>query len=364
MNQIDRSFMKRALSIAARGRGFVSPNPCVGCVIVKNGKVLSEGYHSFYGGAHAEINAIQKAKTSLRGATIYINLEPCTHWGKTPPCTPQVIKSGIKRIFIAMLDPNPLVKGRGIKALKKAGINVHVGLGQKEAEELNKSYIHWRKTKLPYVILKTAMSLDGKIATYRGDSQWISNPLSRRWGHKLRSASDAILVGRKTVEIDNPKLTSHGMGKNPLRIILDPSLKTPISALVFSDKKPTLVIISKRAPKKKISKLMKSGIQFLRLNMKSNRFNVKTLLKYLGKSNVSQLLLEGGGETSWTFIKNKLVNEIAFFISPKIIGGRSAATPVEGEGFDQVKKSLSLDFKNISRSGTDILIQAIPSNLR
>ncbi len=310
MNRSHSAFMQRALELAARGKSSVSPNPCVGCVIVKNGKIVGEGHHEEFGGPHAEVIALRKAGPLAAGATAYITLEPCTHWGKTPPCAPIVINAGIKRVIIAMKDPNPIVSGNGIAELRKARIKTEVGIEEKAARHLNRSYILWMTEKRPYVVLKMAMTLDGKIASKAGESKWISSETSRRLVHKLRAESDAVLVGSRTAMLDKPTLTSHGHGRDPLKIILQ------------------------------------------------RKTNLKTLLSSLATNNVAQLLVEGGGETAWRFVSENLVDELYFFIAPKILGGRDAISPVEGEGFKRIKDALPLHDLSVTRVEQDILVHA------
>lgn len=349
--------MQRALSLAERGRERVHPNPLVGCVIVKKGRIIAEGYHAYYGGPHAEIVALRKAGKKAQGATLYVTLEPCSHWGKTPPCAPEIIKSGLKKAVIAMKDPNPLVSGRGIKALKAHGLNVYIGDGQDKAKELNRSFITNMTQKRPTIIIKAATTLDGKIATAGGVSQWISSPASRRLVHHLRSQADAVLIGANTACLDNPSLTSHGQGKNPLRIVLDPTLRCPVTLRMFNDQKaPTLVVTGPKTSPKKALILQKKGVQILRTSLKFGKFELITLVNYLFKINVNQLFIEGGGETIWGFINARLVDEVYWFIAPLLLGGRSAKTSVEGEGFTRLSQALKLRTWKTRTLGPDILI--------
>lgn len=352
--------MHRALELAARGKGRVSPNPCVGCVIVKKGKMVGEGYHQRFGGPHAEVLALNEAGRNARQATAYVTLEPCNHWGKTPPCVPQLVNAGIKQVYIAMKDPNPIVAGRGIRALKKAGIRVQSGMEEKAAATLNRSYITWMKRKRPHTVAKMALTLDGKSATASGESKWISGEASRRLVHKLRAESDAVLIGANTANRDNPSLTSHGAGRNPLRIILDPHLRTKKSLRVYRDRQAkTLVVVDPSKSFSRERELQKRGVQILRTSLRFNRVNLLQLLKNISKINVSQLFIEGGGETIWPFIEHGLLDEIYFFIAPKILGGRSALTPVEGTGFKKIAQALKLRDVSVSRSGEDILVHAL-----
>jgi len=350
--------MNRALELAVRGKGWVSPNPCVGCVIVKGNRIIGEGYHQKFGGPHAEILALRNAGPKARGATMYLTLEPCTHWGKTPPCAPEIRNAGIKKVYLGLPDPNPQVKGQGIKLLRRAGVKVEVGIEKEACESIMKSYLTWREKKRPYVILKMAMTLDGKIASTEGDSKWISSQPSRRLVHQLRAESDAVLVGHNTIVQDNPSLTSHGKGRNPLRIILDPGLRSPLKARVFNDGKASTVIFAAVKMGKKASLFRKKGVKIRPAKVKMGLFNLMAILKELSKINVSQLFIEGGGETSWSFLKARLVDELWIFMAPKILGGRDAKTAVEGPGFDQVKQALKLNILSLTPCGTDLLIRA------
>ncbi|MCB4755727.1 MAG: bifunctional diaminohydroxyphosphoribosylaminopyrimidine deaminase/5-amino-6-(5-phosphoribosylamino)uracil reductase RibD [Elusimicrobia bacterium] len=357
------AFMQRALSLAARGKGRVSPNPCVGCVIVNNGRIVGEGAHKFYGGPHAEIEALKEAWASVKGGTVYINLEPCSHWGKTPPCAPVLIQSGIKRIYIATRDPNPLMQGRSIRLLKRAGLKVHVGLEKEAAEHLNRPFFTWMKKKRPYVILKMAMTIDGKIATRKGQSKWISSPASRRLVHKLRTESDAVIIGANTAIRDNPSLTSHHAGRDPLRFVLDPHLRTPPTLRLYNDARArTFIITSVNTPTSAAAPYLKRGVQVIRTKLKNGEFDLSEVLKIIAKLDVSQLFIEGGGGTAWSFIHKRLVDEVLFFISPLIFGGKDAKTPVEGPGVDQIKKAFRVKSFSIGRVGPDILVKGYLKN--
>ncbi|MEW6556294.1 MAG: bifunctional diaminohydroxyphosphoribosylaminopyrimidine deaminase/5-amino-6-(5-phosphoribosylamino)uracil reductase RibD [Elusimicrobiota bacterium] len=331
----DKKYMQLALQLAKTGIGKVSPNPMVGCVIVKNGKIISTGYHKYLGGSHAEVNALKNYK-NLKGATMYVNLEPCCHYNKkTPPCVPLIIAAGIKKVIIAMKDPNHAVAGKGIKQLIKNNIKCKVGVLKNEAEKLNEKYIKYTKTKIPFVILKMAYSLDGKTKTENGDSKWISCEKSRNLVHKIRSEVDAVLVGINTVLKDNPYLTSHGSGKNPVRVILDTNLKIPFSSNVLNNAAETIIATSKTSNKQKKAKLKKAGIKIIEMPVKNNLIDLRKFLIELGKRQISSLLVEGGETVANFFLKQKLVDKIVFFICPKIINGFSKMNQV-------------LEIKNIS----------------
>jgi len=350
----DVFFMKKALELAEGA--FTSPNPMVGCVIVKNSRIVGQGYHKRAGKPHAEIEALKKAGSKAKGATVYVTLEPCCHYGKTPPCTDAIIKAGVKKVVAAMYDPNPLVSGKGVKALRNAGIKVEVGVLGLEAARLNEAYIKKITSRKPFVVLKSAMSLDGKIATKTGDSKWISSKESRKLVHLLRGRCDAIMVGANTVIVDNPRLTSRIRGgRDPLRVIVDDSLKSPPSSNVF-DEGNVLVATTKKASLKKKKALEKKGVRVRVLGEK--KVDLRKLVRILGKDGATSILIEGGGGLNASALEQKIVDKMLFFIAPKIIGGRDAKTPVEGDGVDQVSKSIKVREMNSIKIGSDTLIEA------
>lgn len=348
-------YMKMAMDLAKKGIGAVEPNPYVGCVIVKNNRVVSTGYHKFFGGPHAEVSAIKKLKKNprvLKGSTLFVNLEPCCHTNKkTPPCVPLITKSGIGEVVIGMKDPNPEVNGRGIKRLKASGIKCKVGVLENETKELNKVYIKNITKKTPYVIMKSAMTLDGKIATKIGDSKWISSEESRRYVHKLRASVDAVLVGVNTIINDDPTLDSHGMGSNPVRVVVDPDFKIPKSSKVITDGGRTIVVTSKKSAE--------SDGKILNIKSKKGIIDFKVLIKKLYEKGINSILIEGGGETNWNAVKSGVVDEVLFFIAPKIIGGRLAPTPVEGEGFKKISDAITLKNMTVREFGGDVLIKGM-----
>lgn len=334
----DEQFMSRALELAQKGKFCVSPNPMVGAVIVKNGKIIAEGWHKKFGGAHAEINALKLAERAAKDAVLYVNLEPCMHVDKkTPPCVPEVVAAGISRVVVAMKDPNPKVAGRGILALRKAGIKADVGCMQKEACRLNEKFVKWILTGLPYVGMKVAMSLDGKIATKTGESKWITSEESREFVRNLRDDYDAILVGINTVLKDDPVLA--GKHREPKRIILDSKLSVPSNAKVLRDSNVIVVTAEKKT--------------------KKTRIELAPLLRLLGEQGVSSVFVEGGAEIFGSFIDEKLVDRFYWFIAPKIIGGREAKNAVGGDGVDKLKKALQLQNVEIRKIGSDIMIEGI-----
>ncbi len=334
-------YMALAMALAKRAEGMTSPNPMVGAVIVKNGRVVGRGYHKRAGLAHAEIEALRQAGAKAKGATLYVTLEPCDHFGRTPPCTGAVIKSGIKRAFIAMKDPNPLNSGRGIRKLVRHGIRTEVGLLAKDAMAMNAPYVKFITRKMPFVTVKVAQSLDGKIATRTGDSKWISSDDSRRYVHELRRMADAVMVGANTVRRDDPLLLSRpSRGKQPVRVIVSGRSALPAQAKVFSDPGKAPVIVVRPAGR--------SG----------KRVDLKRLMRMLADREITNILVEGGGELIASLVKDKLVDRFLVFIAPKIIGGRDAKTAVEGIGIKNMEDAIGLKNISVKRFKTDILIEA------
>ncbi|MFH1379433.1 MAG: bifunctional diaminohydroxyphosphoribosylaminopyrimidine deaminase/5-amino-6-(5-phosphoribosylamino)uracil reductase RibD [bacterium] len=338
----DEKYMKRALYLAQRGGIRVRPNPLVGAVLVKNDCVIGTGYHQYYGGPHAEIYALKKAQRNAKRSTLYVTLEPCNHTGKRPPCSEAIISAGITTVYIAMKDPNPVVSGKGIQKLKKAGINVTVGLCENQAKEINKVYIKNILKNEPFVILKMAQTVDGKTASKTGDSKWISDTLSRNLVHQWRSESEAVMVGAQTVKHDNPSLTSHGKGRNPIRIIIDQKNCIKKSPYIFDNKVKTIIISKNTSP--------------FKLAYKGNRFNLKHIIKNLYKLGIYQLIVEGGGSLNASALEDGIVDEIRFFISPKLLGGRDALTAVEGNGITRIRNAVKISHMTHEQIGSDILI--------
>lgn len=356
----DQQFMLRVLELAASQRGKTSPDPMVGSVIVKGRKIISEGYHGAVTTPHAESWAIEKAGKKVKGATLYVNLEPCSHYGNNPPCVDNIIRAGIKRVVAAMQDPNPLVKGKGFKKLRDAKIKVEVGPLEKEARKLNEFFIKHITTGLPFVILKVAATLDGKIASSTGDSRWISALESRRYTHNLRNQVDAILVGINTVIKDDPQLTVRLIRKvkNPVRIILDAKCRVPKNARILNTKEaPTIVVTSRGAPKNKIEALEKMGVEVMMVKAKNGKIDLKGLLKILGKRKIMSLIIEGGSDVFSSALDGKIVDKIVAFIAPKLIGGAKAKTWYEGIGIENMKRSMNLKDLIYWISGKDILVE-------
>ena len=360
----DKEYMQQALKLASQAKGDTSPNPLVGAVIVKNNKVISQGYHHYAGGNHAEINAIEQAGYEVEGATMYVNLEPCTHYGKTPPCSNAIIKAGLKRVVIAMKDPNPKIAGAGIERLKKAGIEVEVGILEEKAKKLNEVFIKYITTDQPFVILKNAMTLDGKIATKTGDSKWISGQESRELVHQLRDQVDAILVGIGTVLADNPRLTTrlpNGQGSDPIRIVLDSELNIPIDANLVTQKSTaqTIVITNYNTDQNKKEELISHGVQIIELG-DSKQINLQKLLTELAHEEITSLLVEGGSEINSSFWEAELVDKLYLFIASKIIGGLDAVPVVGGTGVKKIKDGIAIKNKKIKEVGEDLLVLGYP----
>ncbi len=356
----DEYYMEKVLTLAEKGRKEVAPNPLVGCLIVKGNQIVGKGYHRFFGGAHAEVYALNNAGEKSKNATMYVNLEPCCYIGKTPACTDKIIKAGIKRVIIGMKDPNPLVNGKGTKKLKKNKIEVEVGILKKQTEKLNKFYLKRVKTKKPFVILKTAESIDGKIATVGGESRWITGEKSRRYVHRIRGWVDAVLVGINTIIKDNPSLTCRIKSKRknrPVRIVLDSNLRIPLNAKVIDNDNPTIIVTTKYAAREKIYQLENKGIQVLTVKEKDKKVDLKDLIKKLEMLDVFSIMIEGGGEINAAALKAGIVDKVLFFLAPKIIGGRRALTSVEGEGIDKLDAAINLRDIKIHKFDEDILIE-------
>ena len=355
--------MRRAIELAKRGN--TAPNPMVGAVLVKAGKSIAEGFHSYAGGPHAEVVALRKAGKKAKGADLYVNLEPCCHQGRTPPCTDAIIKSGVSKVYIGMKDPNKLVNGKGIRRLKAAGIKVSLGLWKEHCEKLNEGFVKVVKTGLPLVTMKTAISLDGKIATRTGNSQWISGTESRNFVHELRNQNSAILIGTNTILKDNPQLTCRLKkkgGRNPTRIILDRGNKIPLKAKVFSNSKKQRVIYvagSKISLKRKKT-LVEKNIEIINGKTNKSGFDLKHLMKHLVKKDLTSVLIEGGGEINNSALKAGIVDKIYIFISPILIGGKQAPGLIGGLGVSKIVKALSLKNMKVTEMGEDLMVEAEP----
>ncbi len=360
----DKLFMQIALDLARKGTGRVSPNPRVGAVVVKSGKVVGKGYHRDFGGPHAEVHALEQAGRRAKGATLYVTLEPCSSYGKTPPCLEKIVASQVERVVVATEDPNPKHAGKGLRLLKKKGIAITQGIEEERAKELIRYFGHWIVKKEPYVMVKEAMSLDGKIATQTGDSRWISSEESRKWVHQLRSEVDAILVGKNTVLKDDPQLTcrlSQWRGEQPLRFVLCADGKIEWNKNIFSNQSEalTFLVVTKKITKKEKADWEKKGILLVQVPEKNKKIDLSQFLKIIGKIGVTSLLVEGGGETVASFFEAKKVNQLFLFVAPKIVGGREAPSPVEGDGILKMTQALKPKSWSHKRVGPDLLIEAL-----
>jgi diaminohydroxyphosphoribosylaminopyrimidine deaminase / 5-amino-6-(5-phosphoribosylamino)uracil reductase len=353
-------FMERCLRLARKGTGNVNPNPMVGCVIVRDGEIVGEGFHKKFGGPHAEVFALKQAGKKAKGAVLYVSLEPCAHRGKTPPCTGAIIQSGIARVVLAAKDPNPLVRGKGIEQLRAAGISVSIGLCQKEAELQNEKFFKCMKSGLPFVGMKLAQTLDGRIADAAGKSKWITSLIARRSVHQLRAEFDSVLVGANTVLLDNPELTVRLVkGRNPVRIVVDGRLSLPVSRAIFNTAPaPTWLLTSTGAVKnnlRKVQKLVLQGVRVLPISSAST-INCALILRTLAAEGISSVLIEGGAATIDGFIKHSFVDKLYMFIAPKLLGGG-----LNGISFQtprSLRRSINLAMVNVSSAGDDVFLEA------
>ncbi|MCL2011428.1 MAG: bifunctional diaminohydroxyphosphoribosylaminopyrimidine deaminase/5-amino-6-(5-phosphoribosylamino)uracil reductase RibD [Cystobacterineae bacterium] len=353
-------WMRMALAEAAKGLGRTSPNPVVGAVVVKNGKAVAKGFHAHAGGPHAEVVALKKAGSAARGADLYTTLEPCAHQGRTPPCAQAIIEAGIARVVFASADPNPLVNGKGYRHLCKAGLQVWPRVLQNEADRLNRPFFKWVKTGRPFVTLKVASSLDGFLATATGDSKWITGAASRQRVHKLRDCTDAVVIGVGTVLADNPRLTSRLKGKksrNPLRVILDTQLRSPLGAHIFQTQKQaqTILATSGQHNAHKAALLRKRGVELWELPLKRGSISLVALLKKLGEKGCTHLLIEGGAGVFHSFLREGLADELLLFLAPKLIG--SGGIPWSGPlQLKKIAQAPLLPISHVERIAEDVLI--------
>lgn len=355
----DEKYMRLAMQLAGNAIGRTSPNPLVGAVIVKDNRVVGCGWHRKAGTPHAEVHALNQAGELAQGADVYVTLEPCAHYGKTPPCAKALVEAKVKNVYGGLLDVNPKVAGKGFKILEDAGIHVEYGFLQDELRKQNEVFFKWIEHKKPFVVLKAAMTLDGKIATATGQSKWITNETSRAYGYKLRDIYDGIMVGINTVIEDNPMLTARvDGGKNPIRIVVDSSLKIDINANVVQDKSAkTIIATTDKADKDKILKLQAQDVDVIVVDKDENdKVDIEKLLDILGQKNICSILVEGGATLSGSFVAKKLVDKVYFFIAPKIIGGKEAKTPVAGTGILNLQEALALKDIQIEKLEEDVLI--------
>ena len=362
LQDFDEQMMARAISLARNGLGRTSPNPLVGAVIVRDGRIVAEGWHRKAGTPHAEIHALNMAGELARGATVYVSLEPCAHYGRTGPCARALVEAGVSRVVVAMTDPNPKVAGKGIAILQEAGIEVTTGVLEQEARQLNEVFLKWMTTGLPFVALKTAMTLDGKIATAAGQSQWITNEASRYETHRLRDIFDGILVGINTALADNPSLTTRlkeYQGRNPVRIVVDSRARLPLTAKLVTDGAArTIVAVTEQAPAERVEALRSAGVEII-VAGSSNHVDMQSLMEQLGAMKISSVLVEGGGSVNFSLLQAGLVDRVYAFIAPKLVGGRDALTPVEGEGFQELDRAVELENIQLRQLGSDVLLTGI-----
>ena len=361
MNDVDGRWMQRALELAERGRGYVEPNPLVGAVIVRNGQLVGEGWHQQFGGAHAEVNALAASGASTAGSTLYVTLEPCCHRGKTPPCTDALMGAGIRRVVAAMLDPFPQVAGSGAARLRAGGAQVEVGLGEAEARRLNAAYLKLLGTGRPYVHAKWAMSLDGKIATWTGDSKWISGEASRRWVHTLRGRMDAIIIGSGTVRADDPLLTARPPGpRTATRVVLaGPSGLSADSQLVKTARATPVLAVTAASGADPLVQLQEAGGEVLHFPGADPVSMVSLLLDELGKRRMTNVLVEGGSRVLGSFRDALALDEVHVFIAPTLVGGAAAVTPIGGTGADKIASALRLSDLRIEMLEGDVLIHGL-----
>ncbi len=376
LSEQDLRFMRRAVQLSRRG--FPVPNPHVGAVVVKDGALLGEGYHPYAGAPHAEIFALQQAGDTAQGATLYVTLEPCNHYGRTPPCTNAILERGIKRVVVGLTDPNPQVSGKGIERLREMGVQVetlnpNIPAEAKlitELEAINRIYLYWRRHNRPFITLKAAMSLDGKIATHTGDSKWITGERARRYAHRLRAEHAAVLVGVETVLKDRPQLTARlrGVKNQPLRVILDTRLRLKFwmkkHQPVLNTEKAETLVYHLKLPEEKTwkysSQLWGIGVQtydFYRDDAQPLRVPVDKVVQHLAQRGISSILVEGGGQVAASFLEAKLANRIAYFYAPKLIGGADARTPLEGLGFARVADAPRVMNVSIRKLGEDWVVE-------
>lgn len=360
----DIKYMKLALDLAKKGMGWTSPNPMVGAVIVKDGQIIGKGWHERYGQKHAERNALENCICDPKGSTMYVTLEPCCHHGKQPPCTEAILKSQIRRVVIGSYDPNPLVSGKGIWFLKENGIQITEHVMEPECNKLNEVFFHYITTKKPFVVMKYAMTMDGKIATHTGQSQWITGEAARAHVHLQRHRYSAIMVGVGTVLADDPLLTCRMKnGRNPIRIICDTNLRTPLdSQIVTTARQVPTILATCASDTSAIMSYEKAGCHVINVNDKNSHVDLNELMEKLGSRQIDSILLEGGGSLNWSAVESGIVQKVQTYIAPKIFGGNDAKTPVSGLGIDFPANAFMLKNSVITRLGDDFLIESEVEN--
>ena len=360
IKKTDEYYMGLALRLALKAKGKTSPNPLVGAVVVKDKRIIGNGYHAKAGLAHAEIIALDEAGKKAKGATLYVTLEPCAHTGRTPPCINRIIQSGIKEVVIGMIDPNPLNNGKGVLLLRQNNIKVKLGILSEQIKKINNVYIKYITTGIPFVTVKVAESLDGRIATFTGDSKWITSDKSRIFAHKIRKDYDAIMVGVNTVLRDNPRLNAVAAQKQLIKIIIDGNLSTPENANVFSGGAKVIIITLPSRPGQETEnrKNLVAKATILEVKEKDGQINLRDALKKLARLEISNIIVEGGGTLIGSLFDEGLVDKILFFISPKIIGGKDAVSSVMGKGVKRADRAIKLNQVKIRRFAEDLLIEA------
>jgi len=356
----DRQYMKMALELAQKGMGFTAPNPMVGAVIVKNGRIIGQGYHRKYGELHAEREALAVCTEEPKGASIYVTLEPCCHYGKQPPCVNAILEAGIRRVIIGSSDPNPLVAGKGIRILKDHGIEVTENILKEECDKLNEAFFYYIQNKKPYVVMKYAMTMDGKIAAYTGESKWVTGEAARIHVQEQRLKHTGIMVGVGTVLADDPMLTCRlENSRNPVRIICDSHLRTPLTSKIVrtAETIPTILASSSK-DQQKIKNYEELGCQVLYVPEKNGHIDLNRLMELLGAAKIDSILLEGGGSLNWSALESGIVQKVQTYIAPKLFGGEEAKTPVEGKGFPDPASAVLLKNSEITRLGDDLLIES------
>ena len=357
----DRLFMKRALALAARAAGRTSPNPMVGAVVVKDGRIVGEGFHEKAGTPHAEVHALRRAGEMANGATLYVNLEPCSHYGRTPPCCTAVIRAGIKRVVAAMVDPNPQVAGRGLAALAEAGVAVEAGLMEDAARELNEVFIKFITTGKPFVVLKSALSLDGKTATASGHSFWVTGEAAREKVHRMRNLYDAVMVGIGTVLTDDPRLTTRlpegEAGRDAVRVVVDSQLRIPRESQVINpdSQAPLLVATTERSPARRRNELAGLGAEVLVLPEDNGRVSINELMTALAQRGITSVLLEGGAALNASALEAGVIDKLAVFVAPKLVGGVNAPGMIAGAGRDRMDQAWSLKRMSLTQLGEDYM---------
>lgn len=352
-------FMNIAMKLALKGKGKTLPNPMVGALVVKNGKIAGKGYHERAGFAHAEVVAIDNAGKEAKKATLYVTLEPCAHFGRTPPCVDRIINSGIKEVIIGMIDPNPINNGRGVNILKQYRIKTETGILEDALKKLNEPFIKYISRRMPFVTVKAAQSLDGRIAANTGDSKWITSDKSRAYAHRLRQDYDAIMVGINTVLRDNPRLDTWFSKKHPVKIVVDSQLSTPQNANIFSGNSQVIIVTLPARPGQETEnrKILSSKAKILEVKEKDGQINLRDMLKKLAQMEIANILVEGGGTLNGSLFDEGLVDKLLFFISPKIIGGKDAINSVMGRGVSRVERAIKIKEIKLRRIGEDFLLE-------